>query len=199
MSTNDTVLVLANGEAGNKQITESHVNRAIRNQTGPAAIFQAALNHVCLELAKMIVKDGEGVSRFVTVRLSGARSASDAENAARAVANSSLVKTSWCGGDPNWGRVLCALGYSDARIAEDKVDVGYSANGDRTITYALKRGQPTDVPFASLCQITTRPEFELHINLNVGKFGTVIYASDLTEEYVDFNKGDVTDPASLGG
>jgi glutamate N-acetyltransferase/amino-acid N-acetyltransferase len=157
------------------------------------------LEHVCLELAKMIVKDGEGVSRFVTVRVTGARSNGDAELAARAVANSSLVKTSWCGGDPNWGRVLCAIGYSDARVVEGKVDVGYSRPGAGSIEFALQRGQPTNAQFARLCGITAQPEFDLHINLNLGKGSAVLYASDLTEDYVDFNKGDVTDPSSLGG
>jgi glutamate N-acetyltransferase/amino-acid N-acetyltransferase len=147
----------------------------------------------------MIVKDGEGVSRFVAVRVTGARNASDAEAAARAVANSSLVKTSWCGGDPNWGRVLCAIGYSQAKVAEDKVDVGYSQPDGKAIEYALKRGQPTNARFESLCRITAQPEFDLHINLHLGKGSAVVYASDLTEAYVDFNKGDVTDPASLGG
>ena len=105
MSTNDTVLVLANGLAGNKKI-------AIRNSQ--FAIFQAALNHVCLELAKKIVRDGEGVHRVVTVRVQGAKTIQDADAAARAVANSALVKTSWHGGDPNWGRIIDAIGYSAA-------------------------------------------------------------------------------------
>ena len=75
-------------------------------------IFQAALNHVCLELAKKIVRDGEGVHRVVTVRVNGAKTIQDADAAARAVANSALVKTSWHGGDPNWGRIIDAIGYS---------------------------------------------------------------------------------------
>jgi hypothetical protein len=83
----------------------------------PLAKFQEALDFVCLELAKMIVRDGEGVSKFVTINVHGAATERDAEIAARAVANSVLVKTSWCGGDPNWGRILDALGYSRARIA----------------------------------------------------------------------------------
>jgi glutamate N-acetyltransferase/amino-acid N-acetyltransferase len=86
MSTNDTVLVLANGMAG---------NRPLGGRASGLKSFQAALNHVCLPLARMIVRDGEGVSRFVTLRLSGARSQADADAAVRAVANSSLVKTSW--------------------------------------------------------------------------------------------------------
>jgi glutamate N-acetyltransferase/amino-acid N-acetyltransferase len=206
MSTNDTVLVLANGLAENKKLRVSDLKGPGKNGKSRKSgvlrdgeTFQSALNHVCLELARMIVKDGEGVSRFVTVRVTGARTAEDAESAARAVANSSLVKTSWCGGDPNWGRVLCALGYSPATVVENKVDVGYSLPGSGSISYALRNGQPTSVPFKELCGIATRPEFDLHINLRLGKGSAIIYASDLTEEYVEFNKGDVTDPASLGG
>ena len=89
-------------------------NQKIRQFESPAIqrIFQAALNHVCLELAKKIVRDGEGVHRVVTVRVNGAKTIQDADAAARAVANSALVKTSWHGGDPNWGRIIDAIGYS---------------------------------------------------------------------------------------
>src|SRR5207253_5505656 len=84
------------------------------------------LNHVCLELAKMIVRDGEGVSRFVTVRLEGARSLTDADAAARGVANSALVKTSWHGGDPNWGRIIDALGdRKSTRLNSSHVAISY--------------------------------------------------------------------------
>jgi glutamate N-acetyltransferase/amino-acid N-acetyltransferase len=147
----------------------------------------------------MIVLDGEGVSRFVTVRVNGAKSFAEADAAARAVANSSLVKTSWCGGDPNWGRILDALGYSPATVVENKVDVGYSLPGSKKILYSLKKGRPTAVEFKTLCEVVAAKEFDLHINLNLGKAGALIYAADLTEQYVDFNKGDVSDPASLGG
>lgn len=191
MSTNDTVLVLANGLAGNRTMT-----RATRDDLRK---FEEALNFVCLELAKMIVRDGEGVSRFVTVRLHGAKNSTEAEAAARAVANSALVKTSWFGGDPNWGRILDALGYSSAMIIEDKIDVGYSLPGAKKITFALKRGQPTSVPFKSLVKLVAEKEFDLHIFLNVGSGHSIIYTCDLTEDYVDFNKGDVSDPTSLGG
>jgi glutamate N-acetyltransferase/amino-acid N-acetyltransferase len=190
MSTNDTVLVLANGLAGNKRFT-IHDSRF--------TIFQSALNHVCLELAKMIVRDGEGVHRVVTVRLNGAKSVVDADAAARAVANSALVKTSWHGGDPNWGRIIDALGYSSARIVEEKVDIGYRASGGRKILWSLKRGQPTTATFKQLCAAVASREFDLHINLNLGGSRAVIYAADLTEAYVDFNKGDVSNPSSLGG
>jgi glutamate N-acetyltransferase/amino-acid N-acetyltransferase len=162
-------------------------------------LFQVALSHVCLELARQIVRDGEGVHRVVTVRVEGARSPADAEAAARAVANSALVKTSWHGGDPNWGRIMGALGYSAATIVEERVDIGYSAPGSRKVLWSLRRGQPTAASFKQLCAAASPGEFELHIRLNLGKAGAVMYAADLTEDYVDFNKGDVTDPATLGG
>jgi len=190
MSTNDTVLVLANGLAGNVPLTA---------RSPELPVFQAALDHVTLELARKIVLDGEGVSRFVTVRVHGARTHAEADTAARAVANSSLVKTSWCGGDPNWGRILCALGYSMAQVVESKVDIGYSLPGSRRILYSLRKGHPTRVAFKALCKITTASAFDLHIHLNLGGAEALIYAADLTEAYVDFNKGDVNDPATLGG
>jgi glutamate N-acetyltransferase / amino-acid N-acetyltransferase len=190
MSTNDTVLVLANGLAENEKL---------ETRNPKLETFQAALNHVCLELAKMIVRDGEGVTRFVTVRVNGARHFSDADAAARSVANSSLVKTSWFGGDPNWGRIIDALGYSPAKIVEEKVDIGYSAPGRREIIWSLKRGQPTPATFKRLCAAVAPKEFDLHINLNLGRASALMYASDLTEEYVEFNKGDVKDPTTLGG
>jgi glutamate N-acetyltransferase/amino-acid N-acetyltransferase len=190
MSTNDTVLVLANGLAGGEKL---------KAQNPKLKVFQSALNHVCLELAKMIVRDGEGVTRFVTVRLSGARNLAEADAAARAVANSPLVKTSWFGGDPNWGRIIAALGYSPATIVEEKVDIGYSAPGSRQILWSLRRGQPTTASFKRLCAAVAAKEFDLHIRLNLGRASAILYASDLTEEYVDFNKGDVSDPAAMGG
>jgi glutamate N-acetyltransferase/amino-acid N-acetyltransferase len=190
MSTNDTVLMLANGLAGNKNL---------KSQISNLKTFQAALNHVCLELAKMIVRDGEGVHRIVTVRVNGAKSVADADSAARAVANSALVKTSWHGGDPNWGRIIDAIGYSAATVVEEKIDIGYSEPNGKKILWSLKRGQPTPVGFKELCAVVAPKEFELHINLNLGRSAAVMYAADLTEEYVDFNKGDVSDPAALGG
>jgi len=190
MSTNDTVLVLANGLARNRDFGLGTLD---------FGLFQAALTHVCLALAKMIVRDGEGVSRVVTVRVNGAKTFADADAAARAVANSPLVKTSWHGGDPNWGRIIAAVGYSPATIIEEKVDIGYSAPGSREILWSLKRGQPTSATFKALCAAVAPKEFDLHINLNLGQAGALMYAADLTEEYVEFNKGDVNDPTSLGG
>ena len=188
MSTNDTVLLLANGLAGNGKLSAADLKT-----------FQTALNHVCLELAKMIVRDGEGISRVVTVRITGANSFADADAAARAIGNSALVKTSWSGGDPNWGRIIDALGYSPAQVVEEKVDIAYSASDSRKKIYSLKKGRPTRTAFGTLCKAVESREFDLHINLNLGKGEAVLYAADLTEEYVEFNKGDISDLASLGG
>jgi glutamate N-acetyltransferase/amino-acid N-acetyltransferase len=193
MSTNDTVLVLANG------LGQRQNQKPLGEKSPHLKVFQDALSYVCLHLSKMIVRDGEGVSRFVTVRVSGARTFSDADSAARAVANSPLVKTSWHGGDPNWGRIIDAIGYSPAQVVEEKVDIGYSAPGTNRILWSLRRGQPTQAGFKDLCAAVTPKEFDLHINLNLGKSRALIYAADLTEEYVEFNKGDVSDPNSLGG
>ena len=187
MSTNDSVIALANGLAGNRK-------SEIRNSK-----FQDALNLVCLELAKMIVRDGEGTSRFITLRVGGARSDGEAELAARSIANSSLVRASWCGGDPNWGRILCALGYSAADVDETIADVGYARPGGQKIVFAFRRGHPTNVALKTLARIVSAPEFNLQVDLHRGAGEFVLYAADLTENYVAFNKGDITDPETLGG
>ncbi len=188
MSTNDTVLLLANGLAGNGKLSAKDLKT-----------FQAALNHICLELAKMMVRDGEGVTRLVRVNVRGAKTQKEADAAARAVGNSALVKTSWNGGDPNWGRIIDALGYSPAKVVEEKVDIAYSAPGTKKLIYSLKKGRPTRTSFDTLCAAVAQAEFDLHIHLNLGKGQATLYAADLTEEYVDFNKGDISDPTSLGG
>lgn len=190
MSTNDSVIALANGLAKNRPLELDRLSRSS---------FQAGLNHVCLELAKMIVRDGEGISRVIRLIVSGARNNAEAESAARAVANSALVKTSWCGGDPNWGRILCAVGYSAARIDEAKVDIGYAASGSKDVLLACRNGQPTTASMQQLAEITSAKEFDIHVRLRGGKGEFVLYASDLTEDYVSFNKGNINDPASLGG
>jgi glutamate N-acetyltransferase/amino-acid N-acetyltransferase len=190
MSTNDSVIMLANGLAG---------NRTIHTRDSRFKVFQTALNFICLELAKMIVRDGEGVSRFITLHIHGAYNVNEAEAAARAIANSSLVKASWCGGDPNWGRILCALGYSKAKVNESLVDIGYAKPGSSEILFAFRRGYPTNTPLKALARISAAPEFKLHVDLHLGHADFVIFASDLTEDYVALNKGNVNDPTTLGG
>lgn len=168
MSTNDTVIALANGLAGSV----------------PLAKFQEALNFVCLELAKLIVRDGEGVSKFVTINVTGAVNDRDAEIAARSVGNSVLVKTSWCGGDPNWGRLMDSLGYSRAHVVAEKIDISYEG------LFAVRGGMPTKTPMAKLRAIVGKPDFTIDINLRLGKGHCTLYTCDLTEKYVELNKGE---------
>lgn len=167
-STNDTVILLASGLAGSVPMNK----------------FQEALNFVTAELAKMIVRDGEGVSKFVTLNVRGAASDRDADLAARAVANSMLVKTSWCGGDPNWGRIMDALGYSRAKIREDLVDISY--NG----LTAVQDGVVARTPIAKIRKVVASPAFTIDIQLHLGRGGCTLHTTDLTEAYVTFNKGE---------
>ena len=169
MSTNDTVILLANGASG--------VNP-------PLPQFQEALDTISRALARMIVKDGEGVTRFVEVEVQGAASAGDARRAAEAIANSTLVKCAWAGGDPYWGRIMGALGYSGARMIEEKTDIWY---GDLPI---VERGVMAGTPWAKLKAIAASKEFRVRIDLSLGEFSHTVWTTDLTEEYVRFNLGE---------
>lgn len=173
MSTNDTVIVMANGQAGNKTIT--------RGGEGSAE-FREALTEVMLELAKRIVSDGERVTKLVEVQVRGAASSLDAERVARAVANSKLVKCSWNGNDPNWGRILHAVGYSGARVKEEMVNI--HLNGVIVTQNGLSAGTDGEKLIAAV----SGPEFTVCIDLNIGKGAFTIYTSDLSPEYVDFNR-----------
>jgi glutamate N-acetyltransferase/amino-acid N-acetyltransferase len=174
MSTNDTVIVMANGAAK---------NRAVRNGTPSARLFREALGQVMLALAKMIVRDGERVTKFVEVRVRGARTYADARRVADAVANSFLVKSSWNGGDANWGRVMDAIGYSKAGgIKEEMVDIYFGGLA------AAKNGVAADTPPAELAKVVAKSRFTLTIDLNIGGAETHVYTSDISPEYVDFNR-----------
>lgn len=169
MSTNDTVIVLANGASG---------------VTPPADDLQEALIAVTQTLARMIVKDGEGVTKFVEVEVVGARSARDARRAAEAVANSTLTKCAWAGGDPNWGRIMDALGYSGAALREEKTHIFYD---DLAI---VRHGVAADTPWSKLRAVAARKEFRIRIDLGLGSFTHTVWTTDLTEAYVKFNLGE---------
>jgi len=175
MSTNDTVLALANGQAGN--------TRLIRG-TAEFAVFQAALDRVTAGLARMIVKDGEGVSRFIDLHVTGARTEREARLAARAVANSTLVKCAWYGGDPNWGRIMDAVGYSGARIRQERIGIAY--NG----VPAVEGGMPSGTPASRLQAVARKKEFTITVDLGVGSGSFLIWTTDLTSKYVEFNMGE---------
>lgn len=171
-STNDTVLLFANGAAGHPPLAPS--------RPGWRA-FTEALNEATRQLARMIARDGEGATKMITIEVRGAASDRDADLAARAVANSLLVKTAWAGDDANWGRVMDALGYSPARVVESKVDIFFE---DRCAVRGGVAGPATD---AQLREIVRRPEFAVAIDLHLGKGRAIVYTCNLTEEYVRIN------------
>ena len=175
MSTNDSVILLANGLAGNKPLRASHAD---------LKVFQRALDQVTQTLARMIVQDGEGVTKFVEVQVNGAVSHTDARRAAEAVAKSCLVKCAWFGGDPNWGRIMDAIGYSNARVREELVDIYYDG------VIAVKGGCASRTPAAKLQEIVGAPRFKVTIDLNAGPGEYTVYTTDLSMDYVKFNMGE---------
>ncbi|MDL5050057.1 bifunctional glutamate N-acetyltransferase/amino-acid acetyltransferase ArgJ [Oscillatoria amoena NRMC-F 0135] len=175
MSTNDTVLMLANGLAENETLIPSHPE---------FHKFQAALNAITRKLALMIVDDGEGTTKTVEVVVKGASNQQDARTAAGKIANSVLVKCAWCGGDPNWGRVMDAIGYSSARIKEECVDIYYDG------LCAVRNGIAARTPTEKLRKIVKKNRFTLTVHLNLGAGEHTVFASDLTEKYVELNKSE---------
>ena len=172
MSTNDTVLALANGAAG---------GASIKSGSPDLVLFNEALNEVCLKLAHMIVRDGEGVSKFVTVQVRGASSFQAARKVAEAIANSTLVKCAWAGNDPNWGRILDAAGYCGVRIREELVDIYYDG------VVAVRGGTAAPTPKDKLVAAVTPDKFTVTIDLHQGKSFYTVYTTDLTEKYVELN------------
>jgi glutamate N-acetyltransferase / amino-acid N-acetyltransferase len=172
MSTNDTVLALANGAAG---------GCSIKSGSPDCALFSEALNEVCTQLAFMIVRDGEGVSKFVTVQVRGASSFQAARKVAEAVANSTLVKCAWAGNDPNWGRILDAAGYCGVRIREELVDIYYDG------VAAVRGGTAAPTPKEKLVKAVSDDKFTVTIDLHQGKAFYTVYTTDLTEKYVELN------------
>ena len=176
-STNDTVLLLANGAAGGAVIDEG---------SEEAALFQAALTQLCVSLAKEVVRDGEGASKLFEVTIQGALNDEEARIAARTVAGSSLVKTAVYGSDPNWGRIIAALGRSGATVEEDKLALYVS---DVCI---MEDGLP--VPFFkdSVVLLMKSPEVSFRIHLNLGQGAATAWGCDLSEGYVTINSAYTT-------
>ena len=172
-STNDSVFLLASGKAGNREIN------------APGKDFDAfveALSRVAVSLARQMAIDGEGATKFVTVRVKGARSEKDAERAARAIAKSPLAKTSWFGKDPNWGRVLAAAGYSGAEVDDMAAEVSYDS------VWAFRRGEVADErQLAKLKKVMEKREFTVTVDLHLGDAEGEIYTCDLSLDYVHIN------------
>ena len=171
-STNDTFLMLANGAAGNSPVRAGGVD---------AEVLESALLEVARQLARAVAADGEGASKLISVRVVDALSDADARAAARAVASSSLVKTAVHGGDPNWGRIVCALGYSGAELALDKLHL--SVGG----LVVFERGAGVNVDLSAVRHAFEQPEIEIVAKLGLAGGRAEAWGCDLSEEYVRIN------------
>jgi glutamate N-acetyltransferase/amino-acid N-acetyltransferase len=173
-STNDTVLILANGQAVNTPLDEGDVEGC--------TAFAAALSDLLKELALMIVQDGEGATKLVTIRVKGGRDAVEARRAAVTVANSSLVKTAFFGEDANWGRIIAALGRSGAQFDPYQVDIAF----DEALMVRDGIGLGPDAE-ALATQVLKKKKFTVNIDLKAGTSACEVYTSDLTVDYVKIN------------
>ena len=171
-SPNDTVLIMANGRAGNEMIAQG---------SGQAGAFQQALDQVCIYLAKYIARDSEGASKLIEVTVSGAPSVAEARLAARAVVSSILVKAAVHGGDPNWGRIMAAVGRSGVDVVESKIDL-YLGN-----ICVVRGGKPVASSKRRLLGVLSGSEVSIGLQLNLGMATTTAWGCDLSEEYVTIN------------
>jgi glutamate N-acetyltransferase/amino-acid N-acetyltransferase len=168
-STNDTVLLLASGASGVK----------IEGYYPP---FAGNLTHVCKSLAKQIVADGEGITHVVELRIEGAATDADALKVAKAIAHSPLVKTAWAGGDPNWGRLAAAIGYSGAQIDPDRFDIHFGE-----LAICRDGGRAPEFDEAAAHDYIAQREFSITVELHQGSGSCLFWTTDLTHEYVTIN------------
>jgi glutamate N-acetyltransferase/amino-acid N-acetyltransferase len=173
MSTNDTCLIMANGMAGNPPISACSPD---------AAEFERLLHDVLLSLAKQIVKDGEGATKFVEVQVTGAASNADAKRAALAISNSSLVKTAFFGQDANWGRIFAAVGYSGATVDQSRLSLSF--NDVCMARDGVFAGGDAE---AHGTEVLKMKEFTVCVDLGLGSGTATVYTSDLSHEYISIN------------
>jgi glutamate N-acetyltransferase/amino-acid N-acetyltransferase len=171
MSTNDTVIAMANGVSGNSLIS---------GRSSSYSKFRDLLNEVTYELSTMIALDGEGATKMINVVVNGAMSERDAERVARSIAGSPLVKTAIYGRDPNWGRIIAAAGYSGSKVVEKKIDI--SINACKVFSKGLGTGKESAARKA-----LSKKEVIITVNLGIGRGSAHVMTCDLTEEYVKIN------------
>lgn len=171
MSTNDTVLIMANGMLGNPVIT---------GKSKSYRVFHDVLSDVTYELSKLIARDGEGATKFIEIEVKGARSETDAEKAAFSVANSNLVKTALYGNDANWGRIMAALGYSGISFAEEKTEI--SIGKVKVVRRGLSNGKDEEAN-----KVLKGKDIRIIIDLHLGRSSARVLTCDLTEEYIRVN------------
>lgn len=176
-STNDTFLTFANGQAGNLTIDD---------RSPDAAAFRQALQQVCVNLTRMLARDGEGATRLITVQVDGAQSDADARLAAKTIAGSNLVKSAVYGADPNWGRLMMALGRSGAAAQEDKVDLFVNE------VCIMEAGSPIPFHRDAVVALMSGEQVDFRISLNLANGQATAYGCDLTEQYVIINSAYTT-------
>ncbi|MBO19106.1 MAG: bifunctional ornithine acetyltransferase/N-acetylglutamate synthase [Chloroflexi bacterium] len=176
-STNDSLLVLANGAAGNEPIKDGSAD---------AQTFQEALTELCVELTRQLAKDGEGASRLLVADVKGARNTEDARLAAKTIASSLLIKSALYGADPNWGRMIMALGRSGAETVESKIDL--YING----VCIMEAGKPVPFHRDAVVALMRGDEVTFGVNLNLADGQATAWGCDLTEEYVVINSAYTT-------
>ncbi len=176
-STNDTLLVLANGMAGNDPIAAG---------TPDAETFKEALLEACIYLTRELARDGEGASHLITVEVAGAKDVDDARRAARTISASNLVKSAVYGADPNWGRILMAVGRSGAAADETKIDL--FING----VCIMEAGSPIPFHRDAVVALMRQPEVSIRVQLNLGDGEATAWGCDLTQEYVIINSAYTT-------
>lgn len=175
-STNDTLVILASGHAGNEEIT---------TRSAEYRAFTDALTALCKKMAKMLAGDGEGATKLIICTVKGAKTTADAKGAAKAVICSSLVKAAIFGSDANWGRVLCAIGYSGCDIDITKVDVTFVSNAGRILV--CKDGAGVEFSEELAKEILLEKEITIAVELNDGEGAAEAYGCDLTYDYVRIN------------
>ena len=171
-STNDMVLIMANGLAGNAPISQG---------SRQAEVFQQALDQACIHLAKAIARDGEGATKFVEVNVSGAPGLDEAKLAARTVVSSPLVKAAIHGSDPNWGRIISAVGRSGVEVVESKIELYI---GDVCV---VRAGCPAPCDAKEVIKVLDGSEVSITLNLGIGNTEATAWGCDLSEEYVTIN------------
>ncbi len=172
MSTNDTAIIMANGLAGNNPLEKAQA----RLQR-----FRDMLSDVLMELAQAVVKDGEGATKFVSIMVEGAKSRSDARRAAYSIANSNLVKTAFFGEDPNWGRIIAALGSSGIPLEKEKISLSIGG------LPVFAQDTPAIVNLSKLKGIFQKDRIDIHVQLGGGDKSYCVYTSDLSHDYVNIN------------
>jgi len=191
MSTNDTLLLLASGTSGVEiSATGMRMNSDESSESSVTSVayqtFVAALTEVCIDLAKQVAADGEGATRLIEIRVSGAQNEAQAHTVADSIARSPLFKCAVHGGDPNWGRVLCAAGYSGAEIDAERLSLSFGAPGAAQVQ-VVANGLPLDYAEREAAALLREDPVYVNLDLGLGDAVAIVWTCDFSKEYVEIN------------